>query len=79
MDRKIVSCCPSKAIAHRGAIGGKAGKTAVLPGFFKIEYSSGAVQPCYRGLIWLGRACRAGGAPVKKLENSGHSVIYEDL
>ena len=36
----------------RGAIGGKTGKTAVLPGLCKIERGGAAV---YRGLIWLGR------------------------
>ena len=46
MDRKIVSCCPSKAIAHRGAKGGKTGKTVVLPGFCKIAPGSGSVPPC---------------------------------
>ena len=49
----------------RGAIGGKTGKTAVLPGFCKIEHgNSGGAPPCYRGLIWVGRACRADGDPV---------------
>ena len=48
----------------RGAIGGKTGKTAVLPGFCKIERGgSGGAPPCYRGLIWLGRARSADGAP----------------
>ena len=41
----------------RGPIGGKTGKTAVLPGFCKIECGSG------RGLIFLGRVHWAGGAP----------------
>ena len=42
-------------------IGGKTGKTVILPGFYKIE--RGSAPPCYRGLIWLGRVCHAGGAP----------------
>ena len=46
-------------------IGGKTGKTRVLPGFCKLECGtgSGATPPCNRGLIWLGLACCAGGAP----------------
>ena len=46
----------------RGAIGGKTGKNAVLPGFCKIECGGGGALLCFRGLIWLGG--RAGGAPV---------------
>ena len=40
----------------RGAIGGKTGKTVVLPGFCKIEHGggSGGAPPYYRGLTWLG-------------------------
>ena len=48
----------------RDAIGGKTGKTVVLPGFCKIERGSSSSAPlCYRDLIWLGGACCAGGAP----------------
>ena len=49
----------------RGAIGGKTGKTAVLPGFCKIERGggSGGVPLCYRGLTWLGCAGCASGNP----------------
>ena len=43
-------------VAHppgRGARGGKTSKTAVLPGFCKIERddSSGGPPPCYRSLV----------------------------
>jgi hypothetical protein len=57
-----------------GTIGGKTGKTAVLPKFCKIECggSSSGASPCYRVLIWLGGACHTGGAPV--LDNK-YSVI----
>ena len=48
-------------IICRGTIGGKTGKTAVLPGFCNIEHSG--VHLCYRGLFWLGHVHRAGGAP----------------
>ena len=48
----------------RGAIVVKTGKTAVLPGFCKIERGGSSSTPlCYRGLIWLGHVLRAGGAP----------------
>ena len=52
------------SLKARGAIGGKTGKTAVLPGFCQIERGggSGGMPPCYRGLIWLGQTHRAGGA-----------------
>ena len=52
-------------LVPRGAIEGKTGKTGVLPGFCKIEWGggSGCVLPCFRGLIWLGRARRASGTP----------------
>ena len=54
----------------RGAIGSKTSKILVLPEFCKIERggggSSGGSPPCYRGLIWLGHTCRAGGAPDQK-------------
>ena len=55
----------------RGVIGGKTGKTLVLPEFCRIELvgGSGGAPPCYRGLIWLGRVHRAGGA-------SGHSKLH---
>ena len=51
-----------KAVLCRGTTGGKTSKIAVLPEFCKTERSDGA-PPCYRGLIWFGRVCRAGGAP----------------
>ena len=47
----------------RGTIGGKTGKTAVLPGVCKIECGSDGTPPCYVGLIWLGRVSRIGGTP----------------
>ena len=52
-------------VKYRGAIGGKTDKTAVLPGFFKIERggSSGAARPCIRSLIWL--TLHASGDPEK--------------
>ena len=51
----------------RGAIGGKTGKTAVFPGFCKIECGgSSDASPCYRGLIWLGHV-RHGVAPLKSI------------
>ena len=34
----------------RGAIGGKTGKTVVLPGFCKIEWGSDGAPPYYGGL-----------------------------
>ena len=47
-------------VTCKGAtIGGKTGKTAVLPGFCKIERGGG----CYRGLICHGPVHQAGGAP----------------
>ena len=50
-----------------GAIGGKTSKTAVLPGFFKIEHGGGGAPTCYRGPIWLRCArrwcpCNDGGS-----------------
>ena len=63
----------------RGAIGGKTGKTVVLPGFCKIELggsSDGAA--CYRGLIWLGGA-RISGVPLLSpgsYEYNSFSVIF---
>ena len=52
-------------IMTRGAIGGKTGKTAVLPWFCKIEHggSSGGAPPCYGGLSLLRRMRCAGGTP----------------
>ena len=50
-------------IEIRGCIEGKTGKTAVLPGFCKIEHGGGGAPACYRGLFWLGRVRRASGAP----------------
>ena len=49
---------------NSGAVGGKTGKTLVLPGFFKIVHSngSGCVPHCFGGLTKAGRARRAGGA-----------------
>ena len=60
---KLVLCY----IYSLGAIGGKTGKTEVLPGFWKIERSgsSGGAPLCYRGLIWPGQGSCAGGAPVQ--------------
>jgi hypothetical protein len=54
---------------HSGAVGGKTGKTAVLPRFCKIGRGSGGAPPYYGGLSWPVRARRAGGA----------AVAYEDL
>ena len=50
---------------NRGAIGGKTGKTVVLPRFCKIEHggSSGDTPPCYGGLTLPRRERRIGGAP----------------
>ena len=65
-------------IICRGAIGGKTGKTAVLPGFCKIERSSSGVLLCYRGLILLGHVCRSGGAPESTkffLKKSRYNII----
>ena len=45
-----------------GAVGGKTGKTAVLPRFCKIERGSGGAPPYYGGLSWPVRARRAGSA-----------------
>ena len=61
---KLLSC-----IRLRGAIGGKTSKTAVLPGFCKIEHGSG-VHLCYRGLIWLWHVCPAVGAPLMRLKSN---------
>ena len=54
----------------RGDIGGKTGKTAMLPWFCKIENSgsSGCAPPCYRGLIWLGHMRHASGAPASSVQ-----------
>ena len=54
------------SVVASGAIGGKTGKTAVLPGFFEIERGngSGGGPLCYRGLIWFGRARHTGATPV---------------
>ena len=51
---------------HSGAVGGKTGKTAVLPRFCKIGRGggSGGAPPYYGGLSWPVRARRAGGAAV---------------
>ena len=43
-------------------MGGKTGKTPVLPGFCKIERGSGGTPPCYGGLTLHVGARRAGGA-----------------
>ena len=58
-------------------IGGKTSKTEILPGFCKIEHGSGSdgMLPCYRGLIWLGRARRAGGAPVTIMESFDKTIV----
>ena len=47
-----------------GAVGGKTGKTSVLPGFSKIERGggSGGVPQCYGGLTSPGGARHANGA-----------------
>ena len=47
-----------------GAVGGKTGKTAVLPRFCKIGRGGGrgGAPPYYGGLSWPVRARRAGGA-----------------
>jgi hypothetical protein len=52
-----------KQLCISGAVGGKTGKTAVLPRFCKIERGGGA-PPYYGGLSWPVRARRAGGAAV---------------
>ena len=46
----------------RGTIGGKTGKTSVLPGFSKIECGSGGAPHSYGGLTYPRRVRRAGGA-----------------
>ena len=60
-------------VKHRGAIGGKTGKTTVLPSFCKIEHDggSGGAPLCYGGLSLPGRARRAGGAPGCVVHNWG--------
>jgi hypothetical protein len=45
-----------------GAVGGKTGKNAVLPGFCEIEGSSSGVLPYYDSLTWPVRARCASGA-----------------
>ena len=58
-----------------GAIGGKTSKTAVLPGFCKVERGgsgSRGTPPYYGGLTWPMRARRAGGA-------TGNGLCWHDL
>ena len=43
----------SKLVLSRGAIEGKTSKTAILPGFGKLEHGA---PPCCRGLLWLEHA-----------------------
>jgi hypothetical protein len=45
-----------------GAVGGKTGKTVVLPQFCKIGRGGGGAPPYYGGLSWPVHARRAGGA-----------------
>ena len=42
---------------------GRASKTAVLPGYCKIERRGCCAPLCYRFLIWIGRTHRASDAP----------------
>ena len=59
---------------RRRSVGGKTGKTAVLPGFCKIEHGggSGGAPQNYGGLTWPVRARRAGGAVVMQ------SVVFSN-
>ena len=63
----------------RGAKGSKTSKTAVLTGFCKIERggSSGSAPPCYRGLIWLGRAPRRWRSCVRAYCPNIYTVPFE--
>jgi hypothetical protein len=47
---------------YSGTLGGKTGKTAVLPRFCKIGRGGGSAPPYYGGLSCPVRARRAGGA-----------------
>ena len=61
-------------IGTRGAVGGKTGKTSVLPWFFKIERggSSSGALPCY-GCLFLVVCVRcSSGAPVLYVIQHSH-------
>ena len=61
---------------YRGAIGGKTGKTMVLPWFCKIEHGSGGAPLCYGGLSLSGRTRRASSAPGLGLGTSEQASMW---
>ena len=64
---QIATLSMVQTVSYSGAVGGKTGKTAVLPRFCKIGRGGGrgGAPPYYGGLSWPVRARRAGGAAVK--------------
>ena len=78
---QIESCSPFKTfnsiqlsknlLVVRGAIGGKTGKTAVLPWFCKKEHGGSGALQCYADHSLPGRVRRAGGAPGCVVHNRG--------
>ena len=63
-----------------GTIGGKTGKTMILPWFWKKEHGggSGGMPPCYSGLSLPGHACLVSGAPGKIFMKQIH-IFYTHL
>ena len=52
------SISKKKLIVLSGAVGGKTGKTLVLPQFSEIKRGGGSVPQCYGGLTLPGRGPR---------------------
>ena len=64
-------------VEGRGALGGKTGTTAVLPGFCNIEQNggSGSAPPCNRDLSGLG-ACAVPVVPLEGLSREKVLLLF---